>query len=198
MHGVIRSGIIFTLLISLIHAISARGDEFYFIDAHSQVDHKVVPLQKVISIMKQGGAAKAVVFILNWLRTGSIIVTGRNHEKSTEIVNRFSGEARPIEALLSEPIPAEILINATSVSSADEAPELAQLIGKLETPGCELVLDLNYGRKQNFWKDMADSRGVRFMDGLSALAFQARRTFALWTGVQVPPAEFLNALNDTS
>jgi shikimate 5-dehydrogenase len=34
------------------------------------------------------------------------------------------------------------------------------------------------------------------MDGLPVLAFQARRTFALWTKVQVAPAEFLNALRE--
>ncbi len=34
------------------------------------------------------------------------------------------------------------------------------------------------------------------MDGLRALAFQARRTFALWTGLQVPPEEFINALKE--
>jgi shikimate 5-dehydrogenase len=34
------------------------------------------------------------------------------------------------------------------------------------------------------------------MNGLPVLAFQARRTFALWTRVQVAPAEFLNALQE--
>ncbi len=147
-------------------------------------------------VFGNGGAAKAVAFILNWLRTGSIIVTGRNQEKSEKIVQRFSGEARPFERLLSEPIPVQIIVNATSVSSTDESPELAELVGRLDVPGCELMFDLNYGRKQNFWKETAQTKGIRFMDGLSALAFQARRTFALWTGVQVPPSEFLNALND--
>jgi shikimate 5-dehydrogenase len=33
------------------------------------------------------------------------------------------------------------------------------------------------------------------MDGLNPLAFQACRTLELWTGVKVPPQEFLNALN---
>jgi shikimate dehydrogenase len=58
------------------------------------------------------------------------------------------------------------------------------------------MLDLNYGRNQNFWQAMARSNGIRFIDGLPALAFQARRTFALWTKVQVAPVEFLNALKE--
>jgi shikimate dehydrogenase len=34
------------------------------------------------------------------------------------------------------------------------------------------------------------------MDGLSTLAYQARRTFLLWTGQELPQEEFLNALEE--
>ena len=142
-----------------------------------------------------GGAARAVVFILNWLRAASIVVVGRNREKALELVNSFSGEVIEPEALTQRSLPVDIVINATAVSSIDESPELAALVSKLEVPNCRLVLDLNYGRHDNFWGEMAQSRGIRFMDGLPALAYQARRTFALWTGLQVPPEEFVKALN---
>ena len=141
-----------------------------------------------------GGAARAVVFILNWLRAASIVVVGRNREKALELVQTFSGEVIDPEALAGS-LPADIVINATAVSSFDESPELAALTSKLEFPNCRMVLDLNYGRHDNFWGEMAQSRGIRFMDGLPALAYQARRTFALWTGLQVPPEEFVKALN---
>ncbi len=39
----------------LVHSASAKADELYFVDAHSQVDDTVVPLNTVISLMKQGG-----------------------------------------------------------------------------------------------------------------------------------------------
>jgi shikimate 5-dehydrogenase len=32
------------------------------------------------------------------------------------------------------------------------------------------------------------------MNGLKALAYQARRTLQLWTGLQVPPEEFLETI----
>jgi shikimate dehydrogenase len=60
---------------------------------------------------------------------------------------------------------------------------------------CDLLLDLNYGREINIWEQKAAANGVRYMDGLRTLAYQARRTFALWTGVQVEPNEFLTALD---
>ena len=142
-----------------------------------------------------GGAARAVVFILNWLRAASIVVVGRNRAKALELVHSFSGDVMAPESLPERRLSVDIVVNATAVSSVDESPELAALAAQLEFPSCRLVLDLNYGRHDNFWSEMAQSRGIRFMDGLPALAYQARRTFALWTGLQVPPEEFVNALN---
>ena len=89
---------------------------------------------------------------------------------------------------------AHLVVNATSVSSHDEAPELGALVENLEFPDCELLMDLNYGRLQNFWQMRAVKNHLPFVDGLPALAYQAKRTFALWTGIQVPPEEFLAAL----
>ena len=165
-----------------------------FMYALSEVNFDVEGKQALV--FGTGGAAKSIVFILNWLRTDSIIVAGRRKEKAMEIVDRFSGDAMPIYDLPNQPFPANIVVNTTSVSSIDESPELAAVVEKLEIPQCELVLDLNYGHTKNFWQDMAKARNIRFMDGLSTLAFQARRTFALWTGTQVPPEEFLKALDD--
>lgn len=149
---------------------------------------------KTALVIGTGGAAKAVAFILNWLRTGGLLVAGRNPEKAKLIVDRFGGKTISLEDLAERPTPVQILVNATPVSSPDESREMAELVGRLKIPGCELVLDLNYDRKQNFWQDMAMNRGIRFMDGISPLVYQARRTFALWTGIQVPPSEFIKVL----
>jgi shikimate dehydrogenase len=73
---------------------------------------------------------------------------------------------------------------------------MAALARQLQLPECRLVFDLNYGRRENFWQMLAADRKITFVDGLSALAYQARRTFALWTGLQVPAEEFLKALKN--
>ena len=65
----------------------------------------------------------------------------------------------------------------------------------LRPAGCEFVVDLNYGRRHNFWQTLANRLNARFMDGISSLAFQTRRTFALWTGIQIPPEELQTTLN---
>jgi len=141
-----------------------------------------------------GGAAKAVVFILSWLRAGSIVVAGRNAAETKRVAANSGGEATSLDSLTTRPLSAHLIVNATSVSSYDESPELAGLVGSLAFPACELVMDLNYGRPQNFWQDFSEKNDIPFMDGLAALAHQARRSFALWTGLHVPPEEFLKVL----
>jgi shikimate dehydrogenase len=143
-----------------------------------------------------GGAAKAIVFILNWLRTTSIFVAGRNREKTLQMVDRFGGEAVSLYDLEDRDLAIDIVVNATSVSSLNECSKMSTLLEKLRIKNCELVVDLNYGRSENLWQDLARRNGSRFIDGLSSLAYQCRRTLALWTGIQVPPEEFLKALEE--
>jgi shikimate dehydrogenase len=167
-----------------------------FMDALSESGFDVEG--KSALVFGTGGAAKAIVFILNWLRTNSIFVAGRNKDKTSEIVHRFGGEALSFDELADRTLPVNIVINTTSVSSPDEAPEMKVVLDKLNVKNCELVVDLNYGRRENFWQDMAQCIGAKFMDGLPSLAYQCRRTLALWTGIQVPPEEFIRALNEKS
>ncbi len=151
---------------------------------------------KAALVLGSGGAARAVVFILNWLRAATIFVAGRNRDKTKKIVDALGGELLEFSSLSERSIPVDIVINATAVSSRDESPEMADLASRLDIPGCQLIFDLNYGRPKNYWEELAQAKDIRFLDGLSPLAFQARRTFALWTGMQVPPEEFLNALQE--
>lgn len=188
-------------IIGSINTIVRNGDELKgyntnaigIMDALSHTGFD--PEGKSALVFGTGGAARAAVFILNWLRTNSVFVTGRNDEKIHQLVNRIGGEVVPLNTLMDKPPAVELIVNATSVSSPQESPELASFVEKLKVPGCQLLLDLNYGRAHNFWYEMALRNHIRFMDGLSPLAYQARRTFALWTGLQVPPEEFVKALN---
>ena len=148
-------------------------------------------------IFGTGGAAMAAAFIFNWLRTGTIYLTGRNQTKCRNLVERFGGKAIPLNEVADDSPPVHIVVNATSVSSDDESSTMSALVSKLALPDGELVLDLNYGRDQNFWRDLAQKNKIRFIDGLTPLAYQARRTFALWTGLQVPPEEFIKALDES-
>jgi shikimate dehydrogenase len=150
---------------------------------------------KASLVFGTGGAARAVVFMLKWLRADPIFVIGRNMEKSKALVNELGGEALSLGEIASESFTTELLVNATSVSSPDESQEMATLVEKMRISNCKWVIDLNYGRHENFWLDLAYKLGTRFMDGLPMLAHQASRSFSLWTGIQIPPAVFLSGLD---
>lgn len=143
-----------------------------------------------------GGAARAVVFMLNWLRAEPVFITGRNHEKVLSIVDRIGGAPVKWAELPETSVRANLVVNATSVSGYDESPELAETVGKLKLKDCELLIDLNYGRSNNFWQDLAEKKGVRFLDGLMALACQVRRSLALWTGLEIETEAFLRAAQE--
>jgi shikimate dehydrogenase len=147
-------------------------------------------------VVGTGGAARAVVFILNWLRAESIVVAGRDNDKTCRLAEHFSGSSRRLNDLAGDPVNVDLVVNATSVSSRDESDALTGLLGSMKVNGCQLVFDLNYGRRENIWQAMAEKNDIRFMDGLSALVYQARRTFLLWTGRDVPQEEFLRALEE--
>lgn len=145
-------------------------------------------------VIGTGGSARAVVFILNWLRAESVVVAGRDNQKTCRLAGHFSCTPRSLKDLADFPIDVDLIVNATSISSRDESSELAGIVDGIKSNGCQLVFDLNYGHRENIWQTLAEKGGIRFMDGLSALAYQARRTFLLWTGQEVPHEEFLKAL----
>jgi len=152
---------------------------------------------KTALVFGTGGAAKAVVFILNWLRANSVTIAGRSIERLDLIVKKFGGKTEHISSIASQPITADIIINATAVSSEEESLEFAQLISRLDTRNCELIIDLNYGRKKNFWESLAKSNNIKFIDGLTPLSHSARRNLMLWTKIDVDYEEFRKAANES-
>ncbi len=164
-----------------------------FMDTLEEIEY-AVPGKRAL-VFGSGGVAKAVVFILNWLRADSVTIAARNEAHARVMADRLGGKAISLEEAVTSTPDVDIVINATSVSSEDESPEFAAQVNQLDLTKCQLLMDLNYGREKNIWESRAEVFDVKFIDGLRTLAYQARRTFALWTGVQVEPDEFLNALD---
>lgn len=190
-------------MIGAINTIVRQGDELKgyntnaigFMDALRDIGFDVAG--KTALVVGNGGMAKAVVFILNWLLADTIHIAARNPEKTNRITEKIGGKAMALEMLESEPIAADIVINATSVSGPEEAPEMAGRVEKMQVPGCKLLVDLNFGRRNNFWETWAQRQNVSFMDGLPTLTHQACRSFLLWTGIQIPPGEFRQVLDNS-
>ena len=57
----VKKVLLIVLIFTLICWFRADADELYFIDAHSQVDHTVVPLNKIISLMDSAGVRQTIL-----------------------------------------------------------------------------------------------------------------------------------------
>lgn len=141
-----------------------------------------------------GGAAKGVIFALHGLGAKRIFISNRSRDRAEPIAESVGAEVVPFGPPSDIVEGADILVNATSVSSPEESPEMAELVGSMCLGKCALVLDINYGRKDNFWARLAESKHVPFLDGIPMLVHQARRSFQLWTGVEVTAEEYFEAL----
>ena len=145
-------------------------------------------------VFGSGGAARAVVFTLRCLNANPIFITGRNQQAAKKLADDLGGEVISFPELNNRNTSSSLLINATSVASQDESPEIAVLVENLRLKNCQWVIDLNYGRSNYIFQDIAQKIGTRFMDGIPMLAHQASASFALWTGIQIPPKVFLSGL----
>ena len=151
---------------------------------------------KSVVIFGAGGTSRAVGFMLNWLHADPIIIVGRDRAKTKATANRINAKPMLIESLHKEPISADILVNATTISTIDESPEFAAIVKNLNLTNCETIIDLNYNfnEKLNFWKQLATSKGIRFIDGLPMLAHQSRASYSLWTNLDIKTERFLEVL----
>ena len=138
-------------------------------------------------ILGSGGAAKSALFLLHWLGIPEITVAGRDLKK-TESTTLHIGGGDPtlLESALQQTTTADIVINATSVSSPQEAPELADLVSRMPLAECQVVVDFNYTQEDNFWHELARTQPCPFLNGLTILAYQTRHALTLWTGKQIP------------
>ncbi len=189
-------------IIGAVNTIAIKGDTLKgyntnaigIMDALEEADFQ--PAGKTALILGAGGAAKAVAFVLNWLQAETIYITGRNDIKARNVAGRVRGVPLSFQELAHNPMPAQIIINATTVSSKAESDDMAALAKQMDISKCEMIFDLNYGRDPNLWQSLAEHRGLPFMDGLSTLIHQARNSLALWTGIDVSPRDFKDALTD--
>lgn len=158
-------------------------------------DAGFAPAGKTALILGAGGAAKAVAFVLQWLKAERIYIAGRNRDRAASVASRSGGVPLSFGDLADAPMQAELLVNATSISSAAESPEMDKFSRDFTVDGCELVFDLNYGREPNIWQALARDRDIAFMDGLSPLVHHARNSLALWTSREINAADIAGAIN---
>jgi shikimate dehydrogenase len=155
------------------------------------------PANRQALVIGAGGVARACVYALKKMGAERITVAGRDLEKTAAMAGPAGAVPMLLSGLACAPVNASMIINAASVSSPDEAPELATMIQRIALSDCRMVMDLNYGRTVNMWRDLAERNGSKFVDGLPLLARQACHSFRLWTGEKVEAKMFIDALEAT-
>lgn len=133
-------------------------------------------------VLGTGAASRAVVYALLQAGNEEIIISGRNLEKARALVDLF-GDACLI------PVPwgereknsheISLLINATPLGLPGFGPvdfDLALLDKKA------IVYDLVYGPEKTDFLKKAESLGLKTVDGLGMLVFQAIPAFETWFG----------------
>ncbi len=148
-----------------------------------------------ICILGAGGASRAVLQCFIDRGCSSIIVVNRTYQKSLGLCAQLGGTAVPFEDAMKALEASTIVVNTTSISDVSQAREFLKPFsdhGRFKQ--LRAVIDINYGRKGNFWRQLAQSNDARFVDGLYMLAAQARRSFLVWTGQTIDIGLFLKPL----
>ncbi len=134
-------------------------------------------------LLGAGGAARSLALALAEAGCGRVTVSARRLDAAREDWRELPGAA--LVAWRSD-LEADALANATLVVNAtplagEDGPAPLELIAR-----GALIVDLNYGPEITPWVRHARAVGRHAWDGLGLLAYQARRSLALWTGRDVP------------
>jgi shikimate dehydrogenase len=148
----------------------------------------VAPLSAVgktgsITVLGNGGAARAVLLALRLLGAGPVVLQARDMASATKLSLEFGLGQAPRR--FDRPIDSKGLINATPIGMANIAPTPVNIDGM---PADGWVVDLVTGPLPTSLLAAATARGFVTIDGLSLLVEQAADSFELLFG-QKPPRD---------
>jgi shikimate dehydrogenase len=138
-------------------------------------------------VLGAGGSARAAVWALLDAGAAEVMVWNRTRARAERLCAELGGQ------VVEEPLPADILVNTTSVGlRAGDDPFKALPLRADDIPGYSCIVDLVYGPVPTGLAVAARTAGVEVVDGLEVLVRQGARSFARWTG-RVAPLDVLRA-----
>ena len=140
-------------------------------------------------VLGAGGAGRAAAWAL------------REAGAEVSLWNRTSERGRELAAELGvasveTPVPADLVVNATSVglSPGDAIEELP--VARIDPP--QLAVELVYGDHETPFAAWAEAGGAELVDGLEVLVRQGALSFQRWTGRDAPLDEMRKAARASS
>jgi shikimate dehydrogenase len=132
-------------------------------------------------VLGAGGSARAAVWALPDAGADQVRVWNRTHSRASELCARLGGTP------VTEPGPADILVNCTAAGLAQPARTFEELpIAEHEVTGYGCVVDLVYTTEQTVLIRSARARGIPTVAGLELLVAQGALSFELFTGRPAP------------
>jgi shikimate dehydrogenase len=149
-------------------------------DAPGLLDALGAPMPRTALVLGAGGSARAVVHALRGAGA-DVAVWNRSAERARRLTGDLGGTA------VDAPVPAEALINCTSVGLRDPSSTFKELPVQADELGrYALVVDLVYRDGGTALLAEADRRGCRIVDGLEILVRQGAHSLRIWTGRDAP------------
>ena len=148
-------------------------------------EHAGLPEDAPVLLLGAGGAAAAALAALDGR---DCRVSARREEAARALADRVNPEARLVG--WGEGVPGAVVVNATPLGMAgDNLP--AAVLDKAAG-----LLEMAYGGGQTPAAVLLRSRGCPVAPGELMLVGQGAASFAIWTGVEVPPKVMLAALGE--
>ena len=178
--AVVRSGGANTLWMedSRLHADSTDPQGVRFAWRHARL-----PADAPVLLLGAGSAAAAALLAL---ADHEVFVAARRPEAAHQLVARVGATAGV--APWGEPVPGAVLVNATPLGMRGEALPA----GVLDEAGG--LVELAYGGGPTPAEAVLAARNLPVASGELVLVGQGAASFAIWTGVEVPPSVMLAAL----
>lgn len=144
-----------------------------------------------VVVIGAGGAARASVAGLLEAGAAQIVVAARRIDRAEEIASSIGGPVRAIDlrdgkAMNAAAEEAGLFVQATSATLGDRDPTFAASLPIAALPPSAAVVDLVYSPRETSVLRAAAARGLKTVDGLGMLVWQAALAFERWHGVAAP------------
>ena len=157
------------------------------------------PKGKHVAVLGAGGAARAITFELAFAGARDLIVVNRSVERGRQLVEALRKDTSaavrfvPWSSTYVIPPEIEVLVNATSIGLYPDVEALPDI--SLDQVRSDLfVCDVIPNPPDTRLMQLARSRGLRTLNGLSMLVHQGTIGFELWTRQTAPEAVMKDAL----
>ncbi len=173
-----------------------NGDNTDAVGFINSLDKKTIEeniTNKKTLVLGAGGSARSVVHALNELG-GQVRLYNRTPEKAAILLNDLSINSSPvgIEEIDDYANSSSFIVNTTSLGQ--KAGEHNNILSFENIEKETFIYDLIYNPKRSSFLEQAETKGLKFQNGLRMLIEQAASSFQIWHEIKVDASNELISL----